>query len=112
MARLSIIVCDLCKKMAEATDNKLQISSGKGDEKVVHKAEICQMCFDELRAKLDSSVSLDRITQQSRPIAQPSEPVTPIATRRRPPPDGCTHSNSKFNSPFVTCLDCGDQQKI
>lgn len=111
MARLSIIVCDLCKKMAESTNHKLQIASGRGDGKVAQKAEICQACFDDLKRRLDSSVSLNNITQPR--AAAPSDgPITPIASRRRPPTDGCTHSNSKFDSPFVICLDCGDKQKI
>lgn len=112
MARLSIIVCDLCKKMAESTNHKLQIVGGRGDDKVVSKAEICQACFDDIKRRLDSTVSLSNITDTNRgATAVSSAPVTPLATRRKPA-FSCTHTNTKFDSPFIICLDCGDKEKI
>jgi hypothetical protein len=113
MAKISVIVCDLCKKLTESVGHKLQLSSGKGEGRVSAKAEICQGCYDGLKSKIDSPLNLGALTApaQSKKAGDgaivPSSAENIAASPRRNPPGPCTHTDTKFESPFIICLNCG-----
>ena len=113
MARLNVVLCDLCKKISK-TDSPaiLKAVKGRGEDKQVISAELCNSCFDDIKAKVDKIVSLDTITsgQPQAPGAQEGL-RTPIASKRRPELNACKHLNSDFKHPFITCRDCGNQEK-
>lgn len=120
MARLNVVLCDLCKKISK-TDSPatLKAVKGRGDDKQVISAELCSDCFDSLKAKIDTVVNLDTLTgaptkrheYPGEPGNTPHELRTPIASRRRPELNACKHLNSDFKHPFITCRDCGNQEK-
>lgn len=111
MARLSVIICDLCKKLSQSAGNKLQLFSGK---KLDVKGEICQKCFDDIKAKFSAEVNLETLNQ---PTARkvhdgaivPSTADNVAASPRRAT-TGCVHKNTKFQSPFIICEDCGARE--
>lgn len=109
MAKLNIFVCDLCKQISLISNCKLTLISGRGKDRVTIKAEMCEKCEAGLRNKIDAEVNLE----QAHPTPSRSEPLTPVASRRAPPDlSKCQHKNTSFNSPFITCQDCGHQEKI
>lgn len=105
MARLNIIICDLCKNMSKATlQFGLTLQSGKGKNKEVKRAEICQKCYDVLIKKIESdfefnnNFSLPRVEKVE--IAEGESMVPSNINNVAPPPQPtCPHDKTSFDPP-------------
>jgi hypothetical protein len=112
MARLNVVLCDFCKNISktDVEPAKLRIVKGRGEDKINIQAEICDACLENFKKKIEQPVSLENL---SKPQAAPGGLVTPIASRRRPTDlANCEHKRTEFRTPFIHCLDCGNQEKI
>jgi len=120
MARLNIIICDLCKQMSKVTLSfALTLQSGKGKDKEVTKSEICQKCYDNLKGRIKSDFDFNNsFSPQPRveiidiangEVIVPSKLNTVIAP---PPQPSCLHEIKSFEPPNnVRCRDCGEEWK-
>lgn len=113
MARLNVVMCDLCKKISKTDEpGLLKATRGRGESKQVINAEVCDSCFYDLQTKIDKIVTLDAIGATPNYGPPPGVLRTPIAKRGPVESSMCKHIRTEFKSPFVHCLDCGNQEKI
>lgn len=126
MATMNLSICDLCNAIRkDGLPHKLSIKEKgtKGGANV--KAEICQVCFDDISSRIESEVSFEEINkrQPTRPNqthARPTGPletidegmtIAPSAMDYRPgsnsPPQGCSHDQKSYEPPIFTCRTCG-----
>jgi len=121
MARLSIIICDLCKSMSKETlPFMLSLQSGKGKNKEVTKAEICSTCLNELKSKIESEFNITNNFSQETKVEKKEIAAgeTIVASQLNnvtaaPARPECTHDANEFEPPNnLTCKDCGEQWKV
>ncbi len=115
MARINIVVCDLCGETQKASiDNKLSIKVGKDKPR---KAEVCAACTKDILERLDA----DKTTIQPKKTKQTGdngEIIVPSAlTNERIKHSNqkkvvCAHERTSFEPPDLICKDCGDKTPI
>ena len=116
MARSAITVCDLCNKIVEDADFKLVLSSGKGKDKEVTKAEICLDCYEKIKSAIESSFDFN--SDFSRPVINvlKGENIVPSTinnvTAAPQLKKSCSHEKKSYEPPDITCLDCGHAWKV
>ena len=132
MARLNIIICDICKGMSNVTLLfGVTLQSGKGKNKELTKAEICQKCYDDLTSRIKSDFDFDN-SFSSRPrleknrtallpsplkveIAEGESIVPSNVNNITPPPQPmCLHDRKSFvedKEDYLRCRDCGEEWK-
>lgn len=117
MARLNIIVCDLCGT-SQKTDLEGRLTIKFGDIKP-HKAEICEVCVSDLLTRLNS----DKVLQTPKPSIKPKvldngEVIVPSAltneqikhsNQKKPV---CAHERTSFEESHLVCKDCGDRTPV
>lgn len=119
MARLSIIICDLCKSMSKVTlPFCITLQSGKGKTKEVKKADICQGCYDNLYKKIEHDFEfnnsfLPQPKVEKVDIAEGESIVPSNLNNIVPPPrPSCLHDRTSFEPPNdIKCKDCGEEWK-
>lgn len=119
MAKLNIIICDLCQNMSKVElPFTLTLQSGKGKDKEITKAEICITCYNELykRIELDFDLNNSLIPQprsmEKIKIAE-GESIVPSRTNTviAAPKPQCYHDKTSYDPPNITCKDCGEEWK-
>ena len=117
MARLNIIICDLCKSMSKVTlPFCITLQSGKGKNREVNKAEICQGCYDNLYKKIESDFEFNN-SFSSQPRMEKvdithGESIVPsnLNNVAPPPQPSCLHDRTSFDPPSnIRCRDCGEE---
>jgi hypothetical protein len=134
MARLNIIICDLCKGMSKVTlPYGMTLQSGKGKDREVTKAEICQKCYEDLSQRIQSDFDFNNsFSSRPRKDIKPAAELSPIdiieiakgenmvpsnIDNIAPPPQPkCLHgATSIIDDDGVTtqlkCRDCGEEWK-
>ena len=118
MAKLNIIICDLCQSISKVElPFTITLQSGKGKDKEVTKAEICITCYNELykRVELDFDFN-NSLTPQPRKTERveitDGETIVPsnlniVATQEQK----CYHDKTSYDPPNLTCKDCGEEWK-
>jgi len=115
VARLNIIICDLCKSISSATlPFALALQSGKGKDKEQTKAEICQKCYDSIYKKIESDFDfnkslkpqprLEKIEITEGESIVPSKNITSVPLEHK-----CPHDKTSFDPPNLRCRDCGEE---
>jgi len=129
MARLNIIICDLCKGISKVTlQYILTLQSGKGKDKEVTKAEICPTCHEDLIGRVKSEFEFNN-SFSSKPRREhrttPSQDVIEIVEGESivasnvdniapPPQPRCLHDRKSFiedKEDYLRCRDCGEEWK-
>ena len=134
MARLNIIICDLCKNMSKVTlPFGITLQSGKGKNKELTKAEICQQCYDATRGRIESDFDLNN-SFSSRPRRETGRPANNMPSPEKieiadgesivpsnvdniaPPPRQmkCTHEQTSVidnegTKIYLKCKECGEE---
>ncbi len=122
MAKLSIIICDLCKKINEAKEEYLlTIQVGKGKDREVTKAEICSTCYEKLSDAINSEFEFNKLPQQQNSpgieIGRGENIVPSNINNVAPPPqlqvDKCKHDSRSLTpvgeTTWFVCRDCGHE---
>ena len=105
MARINLIICDLCKK-PNNSELYLSLQDGRGKNKKVVKAEICQLCFEKLTNDINREYSLEpqkRLGEGETIIPSKAENIV-----KNPRPK-CYHDNNSYEPPYFICKDCGEK---
>ena len=115
MAKLNIIICDLCKNVSKVElPFTITLQSGKGKDKEVTKAEICIECYNELYKRIeldfDFNNSLTPQPRKTEKIEIDGEVIVPsnlntAATQKLK----CQHERTSFDPPNLICRDCGEE---
>ena len=134
MARLNIIICDLCKSMSKVTlPFGITLQSGKGKNKELTKAEICQKCYDSTRSRIESDFEFNN-SFSSRPrtenriashLSNPDkieiaagESIVPsnVDNIAPPPQKKCLHDEKSIydyddvtETSYLRCKECGEE---
>lgn len=118
MARLNIIVCDLCGvKQTDAPQNKLSIKQGKQPP---IKGEICDTCASDLidRVKYEKTGTNLVAKKQIASKTADGDAIVPSALTNEQIKHSnkkstvCTHERTSFEPPNLICKDCGDKTPI
>ncbi len=129
MARLNIIICDLCKSMSKVTlPFGITLQSGKGKSKELTRAEICQNCYDLTLSRIESDFEFNKsfstkprmevgtISPDKIEIAVGESIVPSNLDNVAPPPQKmqCTHMHTSLMDDEGTklhlkCKDCGEE---
>lgn len=125
MARLSIIVCDLCRTVSnEELPYSLTLQKGRGKGKEVVKAEICSTCFSSFVEKIESDFDINQLPQNKTPkvlekkVIAEGETVVPsnidnITEIPSEYADKCPHNKTSFEPPNrAKCRECGEEWKV
>lgn len=115
MAKLSVNICDLCKKMSNE-DFSYALAIGKSGKtlKDIRRGDICNDCYDDLIKRLESSFDINKNTQDKvEAKLVPSAGRTPIAGKNTYVEPECTHDRNYFDGDknLVICRDCGHTSK-
>lgn len=133
MARHNIIICDLCKNISKVTlPFGMTLQSGKGKNREITKAEICQKCYDSTRSRIESDFEFNN-SFSSRPRMEtrgavshlPSSDKIEIAAGESivpsnidniapPPQKKCFHEHTSLTDDdgeksYLKCKDCGEE---
>lgn len=135
MARLSIIVCDLCNVPShtirkgtskEELPYNLSLQQGKGKDKEVHKAEICKKCFDGIITKLSDDFNVNTLPQINMKqvvnippkviaegetiVPSSAENITDLPSKNE---NTCSHEKASFEPPGkMKCRDCEFEWRV
>jgi hypothetical protein len=121
MAKLSVNVCDLCKRMTkEDLTNRIILGiAGKKpgildrEAGSVKHGDICKECHEDLVKRLDDSFvpTTLKLPQQGEAKLVPSANKTPIA--KADVKELCSHEKRRFDDVrmVAVCRECGHEEK-
>jgi len=114
MAKISINICDLCKKLANE-DFSYALAIGRSGKtlKDIRRGDICNECYDSLKKRLEGSFDLNNTQDRAEAKIVPSAGKTPIAGKTIQTEPECTHDRNHFDADknLVICRDCGHSSK-
>lgn len=118
MAKLSVNICDLCKKVLKEDLPYRVIIRGKTSKAFISPkgtkyGDICIECFEGIITRLESANVLTTIntTQQGEAKLVPSANKTPIA--KGSIEKECSHERRTFDDVrnVAVCRECGNEEK-